>query len=442
MRQFIFTAVAYVSISAVGALAGCSEADVANLPLVKRPARIASAPTIPPFETVDFAIDPVSLAKQSIAKRDYRLIVLRSDFMRSSVPIGVQCFTPDSRAVGLRAEVSAGGDVPLSSFTSDRTYIRQYNQTIVDAPDYPFADLCRTSIEPEDLLDLPPVASAARTVTRPVNSLHEAVRRGTIAEVRRFLASTPVNQLDEVGMTSLAWAAARGRGDVYNLLIANGETPRTSGDSAARDDLYWAVATGRDDIVKRALHYPSSRNDQTLPQTYLAAAIASGSKTVVEQVLAVPHRNLEPGWRSARWSAAAVEPVLKASSREFAQELLNDACNNYVGIRVDLIKLALRYGAMPNIEPDTKKGRYKRPLYAVATANGNSATEAVKILLAAGADPNALSPDPPVRPISALEAVTKRLRFASDTSSRLELETRAEMLRAAGAHPQVSSALH
>ena len=370
--------------------------------------------------------NPVEMAAKAIAQRDFRLIASGSFPGDNSRPAGVTCFTPNGVAPGIRARHTYG-DVITKEVIQRTQYAAHFNQHIVADKNYPFADICRPSYAGDiTSQDSPLVDRSAGKTARPVATLHEAARRGSAADVRRFLATSPRNMLDEVGMTPLAWATARGRSDIYDLLIFNGEVPRAIADSSGRDDLYWAIATGRKALVDIGLGVEPSRG--MLRSIFLEAALASGSVEITESVLAAPHEPLRKGMlRPKNWNAATVEALLKASGNETAQELLETSCDTYGEIRNDLIRLALRYGANPNVAPDMQVGRYKTPLYAVTMSYGPSATDAMSILLTAQADPNVASLDPPVAPKLPLWAIADRLIWTDDVQFRHELGIRVEL---------------
>jgi hypothetical protein len=376
--------------------------------------------------------NPLEVAAEAIARGDFRLIITGSLF-GPVLPNGVTCFTPGGTAPGIRAQYTYG-DVVGPEVTEAERFAEQFNRQIVSASNYPFADICRIS-QPDDakLDDAPRVDRSAREVARPVATLHEAARRGSAGDVRRLLGTFRHNIADEVGMTPLAWAAARGRSDIYDLLLAGGEVPRAFADYAGRDDLYWAIATGREAIVEKAFAAAPPGSEPLRP-VFLEAALASGNVAVTIRVLAAPHEPLNPGMlRRQDLSAATVELLLKASDREVADRLLEASFNTYREIRTDLVKLALRYGANANAALGPRDGRYETPLYLTATGYGPSATEAMSILLAAKADPNVAAPDPRIYSKLPLWAIAEKLMQADDLAYRQQLEMRADMLIKAGA---------
>jgi hypothetical protein len=65
---------------------------------------------------------------------------------------------------------------------------------------------------------------SARAVMRPPLSLHEAARRGTPADVQRFMGAN-LNAVDGTGMTPLAWAIVRNNSSAIMTLFDAGANP-------------------------------------------------------------------------------------------------------------------------------------------------------------------------------------------------------------------------
>ena len=177
-------------------------------------------------------------AARAIAHRDFRLIAIDDVMGSSSRPQGVTRFTPDGISVGVRTQFFFAAVITREK-SELLQYVQQFNRRVMTAQSYPFADIRRISNPQEaSSYDAPMVDRSAREVAQPAATLHEPVRRGSATDVRRFLSTTPRNMRDEIGMTPLAWAAACGRSDIYDLLVFNEEVPRALADVGGSEDLY------------------------------------------------------------------------------------------------------------------------------------------------------------------------------------------------------------
>lgn len=332
------------------AVAACSAEPApgteTSLPPVPRPAGPALVLAEEAPLKLDPGSDPVVAASAAVRRKDWRLY--RGPTMGA---LGVRCFTPDGAPPGLHTRPLSLLDVITAEISRkmirEAAFAARYNQVIVDSPDFPEADLCRPLLPGEqdggDVLTPPNVA--ARSPARAPLSLHEAARRGTIADLRRFLGSTPRNQLDRSGMTPLAWAAVRGRGDIWTELVRNGEEPVSAAGSNRRDDFYWAIATGREEIVDAILRHTRGQLRSPVPGQWLDAAITAGNPRIIERLYALPHY---PLWANspevAKWRAEAVEAALKHADAQTAQIVFKSA-GMVSPPRRDLMQLAERYGA-------------------------------------------------------------------------------------------------
>lgn len=408
----------------------CS-AQPAPLPVVERPAGPALPLPDEPALDPDLSGDPIATANEAVRRKDWRLY--RGLTTRA---VGLRCYTPDGTPPGLLPMSLPLMDmIPQDvarKMAREEAYAASYNRVIVDALDFPDADLCRPLLpgEREGGYVLTPLSVAARAVTRPPLSLHEAVRRGTIADLRRFLSITRRNQLDRSGMTPLAWAAVRGRSEIWAELVRNGEEPASTADREHRDDLYWAIASGREEIVGAIIAHTHSQIRRPLPGQWLAAAVATGNPRLVDMVFALPHTDLR--WSVpdvSDWQAPAVEAGLRNAGARMAQRVLEQAIQSR-RIRPDLMRLALRYGAQVDINAERAEAVYDPPLYVAATRDNVDAPEAVRILLVAGANPNQPSRFLPQYPLG---AAANWMRLSEDPARYRQAKAIAEALLAAGA---------
>lgn len=329
--------------------------------------------------------DPVADAASAARRGEFRLIVAGRFF---ALPSGVTCFTPYRGAPDFLVGYDPG-DAPDERDVRWLAYATAYNLALVGRPDYPDADLCRPAADGERGMAWSPsdLTQPARTVDRPPQSLHEAARRGSAADVRRLLRSTPVDGVDPFAMTALAWAVARNNRDAIETLLRAGGNPWHAGEYPDwHSALFWAAALGRADLFERFVSLPG-RNFERWPHMYLSAALSGGEPAIVARILAEPHEPLR-AWTLAGPlpSAALLDPILR-DSPSLAGLLLREALALHG--RPDLVRLALAHGADPNAQPP-QVGQ-QTPLGMVATGFYPSSLESVDLLLRAGADPNLFS---------------------------------------------------
>jgi ankyrin repeat protein len=328
--------------------------------------------------------DPVSDAAKAARRGDFRLIVLGQHGML--YPAGATCFTPYRQAPEAltRLQHSDFIDAEVSSWYR---YASAYNRALIDHPLYPDAGLCRAAAEPndQDYNRYYPVATAARQVSTPPATLHEAARRGGARDVRRLLASAgDIDALDGLDMTPLSWAVARDNRTAVDALLRAGASPWVSG-VRGQDALFWAAQLGRRAYFERMERVPG-RHGEWSPM-HLAAAASGGNVAIIALMLEQPHSKFRLDMLlSPLPSAASLELILKREPG-LADELLWEA-TDYPADRADLVELALRHGADPN---HNGNGRYGTLLGAFANGISPASVKIVDMLLKAAADPNLIS---------------------------------------------------
>lgn len=327
--------------------------------------------------------DPVPDAAEAARRGDFRLITLGHYI---PLPAGVTCFTPYSQAPEVLTHIGHG-DVIDEEVSARYRYASSYNRTLVDRPGYPHADLCRPELQSDHASprDYFPVTIAARAVSTPPKTLHEAARRGSARDVRRLLASADVDALDGLDMTALAWAVARDNAKAVDLLLRAGASPWASG-VRRQDAVFWAAQLGRRSYFERMEPLPG-RPYREWPPIHLAAAASGGDPAIIARMLGQPHSGFRFDFLGSPLpSAAALEPIVRQEPG-LADVLLWET-TDYPAGRPDLVELALRLGADPN---RTESGRYGTVLGAFANGISPASVEIVEMLLKSGADPNLMS---------------------------------------------------
>ena len=324
-------------------------------------------------------------AEKAIARTDFRLLIMVGQG-GGGLPSGVTCFTPGSRA----PLVLAGyfyGDVIDEAAAKFEQYATVYNRLLVDSPAYPDADICRLADATADnnldrnlLLRMP-----ARAVARPPQSLHEAARRGTPADVRRFM-DTDLDVVDGTGMTPLAWAVARNNSQAIAILTDAGADPWI-GDGDRTSAIYLSAMFGEVHQFDR-LAQKGERPFENWPASYLAAA-AKGGSHIIDTMLAEPHEQFRIDLLASPLPSQKLLEKVLIDDRTLADSLLVEATQAYNAqpLRPDLVALALRFGANPNAEAHSSR----TVLGEIANGLDPASPQVVDLLLKAGADPNKLS---------------------------------------------------
>ena len=329
--------------------------------------------------------DPHLDAKQAIARKDFRLLNMVG-IGGAGRPSGITCFTPDSRAPSVLAGFFYG-DVIDEKAEKFEQYAVVYNRLLVDSPVYPDADICRPADAAADkgldrimLLRMP-----ARAVTRPPQSLHEAARRGTPVDVQRFMGAD-LDAVDGTGMTPLAWAVARNNSQAITILINAGADPWI-GDGFQTSAVYLCAILGEvdqfEDLAKKG-----ERPFKSWPASYLAAA-AKGESHIFDRMLAEPHEQFRVDLLSSPLPSSKVFKKMLVDDQTIADSVLVEAAQAYNAqpLRPDLVALALRFGANPNVEAHSSR----TVLGEIANGLDPTSPQVVDLLLKAGADPNKLS---------------------------------------------------
>lgn len=388
-RKSWITAGALVALCACvgGSGGGCSSARARASMSAAEPTRAA-----PPALTAEQASALYRRAQQSRADpgADAEAAADRGEFgmiltgIHSTRPIGLACFTPSGRPPHILASVPHG-DVIDETVRRWTDYAHIYNRTIVDRSDYPDPDLCRAATEDEERsgFEAKPDRNA-RPVAAPVRTLHQAARRGDRRDIVRLLRSADVDAADGLGMTPLAWAAARGNGMAIDALLAAGADPWAGNPAERTGAVYWAVALGRGADFERLVRRPG-RPFERWPALFQAAAATSGEVAILEHMLAEPHDPFRLDFvHSSPLPAAEIFAPLLRGNRELAARLLARSVAHER--RVDLVRLALRHGA----DPDTVDS-YETALGVASKGIGEESVAIVDLLLRAGADPNRVS---------------------------------------------------
>ncbi len=354
------------------ALAGCNKSDSAE-----EAAKIAGAK---------------SRFSQQLTEAERRYGLIVGGQYGIELPPGVTCFTPGGRPP-LVSRIFSVDDVVDEATARTETEARLHNLAIVARPDYPDADVCRASLPGDYERDnsfphgwAKRMSEPAREVARPVGSLHEAARRGSPGDVRRFLRDTPINGRDGLGLTPLMWAVGRNRPEIVDRLLDAGASPWTQGQ---RDEtaFYWAAVLGHRTVFFDMLaRVPESRSWR---RQDVQAALAGGDIAIIRQILLDRHEMIQPhDLRSIRLSLPAARLLLETDAPGVADAVFQASISGRESLRVDLLQLAISKGADVNA---VGPGEYETPLGMVADGIHQDTPQAVGLLLEAGADPNALS---------------------------------------------------
>lgn len=335
--------------------------------------------------------NPEEEARRAAAGGQFGMVMLRGH--RGMIwPVGVHCYTPYRLPPATLVIRGRGGVIDLEDASDPgaayERYGEQYNRALIDAPGFPFADLCgpsdQTPYRSSGIGGLGSVDRAARVPVHGSTTLHEAARRGTVAEIRRRLRTADLDTLDPFGMTALAWAVARDRPDVVDLLLGAGADP-VAGENGPYNftAVMVAIFLGRVALLDRMVEASPAVTATPWTWQHVAAAERSDSAAMIRRIHGSPHSPvLYPELDNLTPSAEAAHVLIELHGQSAADAFL--ATGARMG-RLDLMRLALDAGADPNFESRNGGGR---PLGSAVRLYGEARNPAVRMLLAAGADVN------------------------------------------------------
>jgi hypothetical protein len=331
------------------------------------------------------AAQPAPDARAAADRGDFGFIYSGAGLGGGEHMPGVFCHTPYLRGGSAKASIHWGDsfDAELSRRMSlYERYAAEYNRALIDHPRFPYADLCAPVARRPAVLGEPGglshIGRPARALTRAPLNLHEAARRGSPAQVRRFLREGNVEDLDHFNMTALAWAVAHGREDVAGLLLSAGAKSMPAGaDSMSVTPVLAAISQKRMKLLRR-LDLP-----KPLPGSYVEAAIRTNDVDMVRKAFDAPHEALRSGSLlggiapSAEVAALLIQRQGKAAANA---ALLEGAQRG----RIDLMRVAIDNGADVN----TSDYRGETPLMAALELFDPDPLPLVDLLLSAGARVN------------------------------------------------------
>jgi len=354
--------------------------------------------------------DPVGDARRNAARGDFRLIWAVA--MGGTSPIGVACRFPERLPGTSQSPLMLAGrfysDVIESCAERERrspnaclieqrmdAYAPVYNRAMVADPHFPYADLCdgMPALRPGERPSLSrpeTLAAPHRTLTESPRNLGEAVRRGTPASVARLLGrpGSEIDRRDDFGLTPLAWAAIEHRADIASLLLSSGADP-LAGRAALNNrgeapPLIIALVTGQRDLADAMLTPAVARRLSPWRGWMFEAAIRGGHVALVRRMLREPHEPVN----STQLLGLAREHASPAMARAISDGV-PDAAAAALEVAInggDPVLLREALAARPSLAPG--HGGRRSPLGEAIQHGGRQVDEMVRLLLAAGADPD------------------------------------------------------
>ncbi|HEY3949943.1 MAG TPA: ankyrin repeat domain-containing protein [Phenylobacterium sp.] len=354
---------------------------------------------IPSLQAVEKRIaagaDPVEDAAAAAKAGEFGLL-LSGVFPSEGHTLGVVCMTPYLKAPKTLARLITSDFIgpPLTPLTmtvgSYDGYATRYNRALVDRPEFPYADLCAPETKParappRDIAGLAALKEAARIPARPVSTLQEAARRGTLMDVRRLIAAEPVDALDDLKMTALDWAVARNRPQIVKALLAAGANPARQQRQDAEfgiTPLLLAIAFGHDDILDQLLEARGGP-PPVWPETYVEAALRSDDAAMIRRIFSQNHQRPRQGfYPNLAPDLAAFAAIIEVMGPMAANDLLLEGAREG---RLDLMRQALNGHADPNTH-DPSSHATPLGLALQGYKPGNEA--AIELLIASKADVN------------------------------------------------------
>lgn len=339
-----------------------------------------------------------ALSRKSVADRDAGDAAAQGNFglvwassLGGRQAIGVRCrFLPYNADTGMVALTTAevgisdvpGADDPVRQHRLF-TYAEAYNQALIAHPAFPYADLCRSDgadplSKPE--LDKPASLVLAPAVETPTPyNIGEAARRGTMDAVLRLLSRTSksdLNQLDDFGLTPLAWAVIGQRDEVANALLAHGADPLAPSPRSLAAPLRLALLYGQHALAGRMITEDVAGRVRPWPSSLIDAAVLGKNVDLTRRMLVEEHQGTwMPNLLSAA-SATGEEALLstiidagKVSGTDIAQAAV---------MRKDPVLLSRAFTMRPNLLP---KAADRHSLLGQAIEGGGAMTDQLTALL-------------------------------------------------------------
>jgi hypothetical protein len=351
-----------------------------------------------PSQRIKFGPDgPAADARAAAKAGNFGLVW--SVGMLGRYPMGIDCngpiqFAPEEFILAIRVHGDELPD-PCRELAGACEYEARldgygpaYNRALVDKPGFPFPDVCGPAAPVQERrpwkVGLDQYATPIREVEGPPHDLHEAARRGTVAQVKRQLRRHAVDEIDAFSFTPLAWATIRKRPEIVAVLVKAGGKPFPDTEYGGnwRMPLWLAYRFGCSECA-RTLQSTATPDeiDDALPDL-LDAAIEGGHKELLADLLkfASPDQQFEELFLKGGLSPEVRDTLLTWGPPAAASDLLYAA-----GRRGDLasVRLALSKGAHTD-------GRAS-PLGEIVLGERTQDEELLEAFISAGEDVNKIA---------------------------------------------------
>ncbi len=129
------------------------------------------------------------------------------------------------------------------------TYAALYNRSLVESKNYPYADICYSSLahEPMRIVGEWPIRGRINKTTKDtgLGSLPAAARLNDIYALERLIKSgAALDEADYWEMTPLGWATAREHTKIVEMLLHHGANSEAPSGVEERTPLWWAARGG------------------------------------------------------------------------------------------------------------------------------------------------------------------------------------------------------
>ncbi|HVQ09064.1 MAG TPA: ankyrin repeat domain-containing protein [Allosphingosinicella sp.] len=222
---------------------------------------------------------------------------------------GITCFlAPVDDAPPGRGALAFREAVPRrASFEAQRDYAARYNRAVLASAVFPYPDVC-SDVPAERGID---AQRAALRPPRDDGSLVGAIRTDRIDLVRVRLAADPGAALrpdPDFGNSPMAWAAARGRLDMIEALVAAGADPLQRDETMVSVPYMNALMWGRREaalwLIARAPRWTRLRHGEDLVRATVYAlgpevAFRLVDRFAREDPAALP----ELAWQAINWNS-------------------------------------------------------------------------------------------------------------------------------------------
>lgn len=204
------------------------------------------------------------------------------------------------------------GDDDPKVLQANYAYAASYNATILAHPSFPHPDVCRLAGPGEQSSSIQELAlwegsEPVLKIDGPTRNLHDAARRGSLAELEQWLMATmDVDRPDDFGLSALAWAVLRNRADHVQVLLQAGANPLPDRPLQEEQAPLWLAARlDRPDLFNTLADRIDPVPEWSVGM--ILAATSAGSAEILDCMLKGRHEPVSHEWLSSQAGGPGAE---------------------------------------------------------------------------------------------------------------------------------------